>query len=270
MSLNLFHGNLYILDDNSVCMYLCDTNLKKLICVVPVDFDDGLSLTISIPGLNKVIFPDKAKEIERSRIKKQLYIKKTKVAVDYNSYLKISEIVLNKLLRKTNTTYQDLSHSRFQNMHDENYILTEDYYKYLTWFDYKTKLQFQTKVSVNPALVKHSVVWVELGRTIGSELEKLRPAILFRKVFSKKYPNDSSAIIIPLTSKKSAAKYKTNYPIQINGKTSYAKINDIQRVSVKRIKAPFLDSAGQSVIIQNEDITKIKETIKKYYIDESL
>lgn len=264
--MKLFHGNLYHLTNGTICMYLCDTNLKSTICVVPVAPNDGLSTVFNIPGLNDVLYPEKAKEISKILVSRPVYLKGKIVTVDYQSYLEVSEIVLHKLLKKTNATYQSLSHARFSDMQNKNYILTEDYYKFLTWFDYKTKLQYQFSLNNTPDLVLNSIVWVELGNNIGSELQKMRPAILFRKIFSNNDPNASSAIIIPITSKASAAKYvKSNYPININGKINYAKINDMQRVSIKRIKYPFKDSENNIVVVCDKDISEIKKMIISYY-----
>ncbi len=267
----LFHGNIYHFKDSNgeahLCMYLCDTNIKKMICIVPVDENDHISNTIPITGMKKVLFPERAKEINRSAIIKELKIKGKTVTVDYLVFLTVSEIVLSKLLKKTEQTYKNLSHTRFSNPDKKNYILTEDYYKYLTWFDFKTKLQFEKHINTQPGLLQYGIYWAEIGRNIGSELEKLRPVLLYRKCVSSVDPNQSSYIVIPLTSKGRAARYYTNHPIILDGKTSYVKINDMQRISIKRIVQPYVDSSGNNVVVNKEDIDAIKKIIKKYYVD---
>lgn len=42
-----------------------------------------------------------------------------------------------------------------------NDLNNEDYYKYLTWFDYKTKLNFHTHLNNQPAIIKGGIYYVE-------------------------------------------------------------------------------------------------------------
>lgn len=273
-SIQLFHGNIYTyVNDKSkseIAMYLCDTNLGNKVCMIPLDNPDGYSNTVTIEGMKKVLYPENYFEIEKSKIVSILKLKGKNAIVDYQTYLQISEIVIHSLLAKTTNTYQSLSHKRFQNIGKENFILTEDYYKYLTWFDFKTKLQFQRELRVMPGILIHSVYWAELGRNVGSELEKLRPVLIFKKLLSKKYINDSSVIVLPISSKFTCQRYNTNYPLIINGKINYVKINDIQRISIKRLSQPYRDSEGKVVVIGDEDIKHIKEIIVNYFVNDCI
>lgn len=271
MKIKLFHGNVYSYqkDDGTVgiAMYLCDTNLGNKICLIPIEDNDNCSNILEINCLSKVLYPSKFFEIDCNQILSVLRIKKKIVKVEYKTYLQISEVIINHLLSKTSNTYQVLLHQRFQNIQKENYILTEDYYKYLTWFDFKTKLQFEKELKTLPGIKEYSIYWIELGRNIGSELEKLRPALIFKKLFSKKSINDSSLIVIPISSKFTCHKYSCNYPIIINRKINYVKVNDMKRISIKRLARPFLDSTNQPVVLSNQDMNNIKEIIKNYYVD---
>lgn len=273
-SIQLFHGNIYtyVNDKNKseIAMYLCDTNLGNKVCMIPLDNPDGYSNTVTIEGMKKVLYPENYFEIEKSKIVSILKLKGKNAIVDYQTYLQISEIVIHSLLAKTTNTYQSLSHKRFQNIGKENFILTEDYYKYLTWFDFKTKLQFQRELRAMPGFLLHSVYWAELGRNVGSELEKLRPVLIFKKLLSKKYINDSSVIVLPISSKFTCQRYNTNYPLIINGKINYVKINDIQRISIKRLSQPYRDSEGKVVVIGDEDIKHIKEIIVNYFVNDCI
>ena len=216
--------------------------------------------------LNKVLYPEKTFEISRHAIISELRLKGKPCKVAYSTYLEVSEIVLTKLLRKTDATYHQLSHDRFSNISQENYILTEDYYKYLTWFDFKTKLQFQKNLKVQPGIILYGVYWAELGRNIGSELEKLRPVLIYKKCVSKENPNLSSYIVIPITSKLTAEKYWNNYRISMDEKTCFVKTNDMQRISVKRIVKPFILKSGDPLVLSDHDIRNIKDIIKRYYV----
>lgn len=273
-SIQLFHGNIYTYvndkNESEIAMYLCDTNLGNKVCMIPLDNPDGYSNTVTIEGMKKVLYPENYFEIEKSKIVSILKLKGKNANVDYRTYLQISEIVIHSLLAKTTNTYQSLSHKRFQNIGKENFILTEDYYKYLTWFDFKTKLQFQRELRVMPGILLHSVYWAELGRNVGSELEKLRPVLIFKKLLSKKYINDSSVIVLPISSKFTCQRYNTNYPLIINGKINYVKINDMQRISIKRLSQPYRDSEGKVVVISDEDIKHIKEIIVNYFVNDCI
>lgn len=273
-SIQLFHGNIYTYvndqNESEIAMYLCDTNLGNKVCMIPLDRPDGCSNTVTIEGMEKVLYPENYFEIEKSKIVSILKLKGKNAIVDYQTYLQISEIVIHSLLAKTTNTYQSLSHKRFQNIGKENFILTEDYYKYLTWFDFKTKLQFQRELRAMPGIILHSVYWAELGRNVGSELEKLRPVLIFKKLLSKKYINDSSVIVLPISSKFTCQRYNTNYPLIINGKINYVKINDIQRISIKRLSQPYRDSEGKVVVIGDEDIKHIKEIIVNYFVNDCI
>lgn len=271
-NLKLFHGNIYNYKDacgeQKIAMYLCDTNLGNRVCMIPLEEEEVNSNFIKIDGLNKVLYPEKYFEIDKQNITSVLRIKGEIVNVDYQIYLQLSETVIRSLLSKTTNTYQDLSHERFQNITKENFILTEDYYKYLTWFDFKTKLQFQRKLKTLPGIKVHSIYWAELGRNVGSELEKLRPVLIFRKLVSKKHINDSSVIVIPVSSKFTCQRYNSNYPVIINGKINYIKVNDMRRISIKRLAQPYKDSNGNVVVLSDKDIANIKEIIRNYYVDE--
>ena len=262
----LFHGNVYIYNEADIGMYLCDTNLKDRVCFVPLDEDDGKSNTIKINTLRKVVFLDDFEEIDRSAIKEPLKLHGANVQVPYTQYLLISEYVLTKLFHKTADTYNKLSHLRFNSIDKENYILTEDYYKYLSWFDFKTKLQFQINLKKQPSIMVRGVYWAELGRNLGSELEKLRPVLVLRKNVSTSNPNLSSYTVIPFTSQDSANKYWSNYQIKVDGKNNYIKINDMQRISIKRIKGAFIKKDGTPLFINEYQMHKVKSLIHRYYV----
>lgn len=92
--------------------------------------------------------------------------------------------------------------------------------------------------------------------------------LIFRKLISKKQINDSSVIVIPVSSKLTCQRYKSNYPVIINGKTNYIKVNDMRRISIKRLAQPYKDSNGNVVVLSDKDIANIKEIIRDYYVDQ--
>lgn len=266
----LYFGNIYKYcgDDGNVHIgiYMCETNLAKKICLIPLEDNDGSNDAFKIQNLIKVAYPKNMKEIQRSKIKSPLMIKGKIAKVSYSEYIYLSNIIIAVLSKKIENTYANLNAKRIFNHTKENYALTEDYYKYLTWFEHKTNLEFDRNIKRNPGIIKYAIYYIEIGENIGSELHKLRPALIFKKCVSSN-PNDSSYIVLPVTSKASASKYWHNTPITINGKQNYIKINDIRRVSLKRIVGP-LYKAGTSELIRltNDEINLVNENFKKYFI----
>lgn len=264
--IDLFHGNVYKYGNNEIGMYLCDTNVKSMVCFIPIEDDDGSKNTIRISNLTKVLFLDKFIEIKRDTIISPLRVGGQQVKLPYTDFLKISEYVFDKLSKKIASKYISLSQSRHGVSTKHNYMLTEVYYKYLTWFDYKTTLQFQTSIKTNPGIMVGAVYWAELGRNLGSEFDKLRPVLILRKLVSKKNPDDSSYIVLPITSTASAGKYWANYKIQVDGEDNFVKIADMQRISVKRIKGYFRIGNNNSLFLTDSQMTDIKNLIKQFYV----
>ena len=57
-----------------------------------------------------------------------------------------------------------------------------------------------------------------------------------------------------------------NVPIDINGKTSYLRIEDMHRINIKRISRPILDSSNAIIFIDNDKRKEIIDAIQKFYI----
>lgn len=254
---------------DNLCIYLCHTNLAKRVCIVPIDDKDDNKFYQLISGLNKVAYPLEAFEIKEELIGKQLSLKGKRVTLTYEEYIEISESVIAKLTNKVYNTYHQLSSLRKMNIQNIDYSITEDYYKYITWFEHKTNIQFHKNIKRNPGFIKWGLYYVEIGENIGSELHKLRPAVIFRKNISRKNPNDSSYIVIPITSKQKASKYYFNVPIMVNGAVNYVKLNDIRRVSIKRIVSPLTDSKHQTIVLSPSEQKSIKNNLKVYLFGEN-
>jgi len=265
--LELYKGNVYhYLDEagvDQIGIYICNTNLGRYVCMVPLFNKQKNVRTYRIKNLKKVAYPTKFFELNKQNLKLPLRLKKKTVKISYKEYLYLSNFILGELIKKTATTYATLSRQRLTNLNEKNYQDTENYYKYLTWFDYKTKLQFEKTLKSDPKIIKKGIYYVEIGENIGSELHKLRPCIIYKKFVSKKNINDSSYIIIPISSQKSNHNFSFNTRLTINGKTNYAKINDLRRVSIKRIIAPLTDNKTQKPLVIDQ---KLYDTIRENII----
>ena len=93
-----------------------------------------------------------------------------------------------------------------------------------------------------------AIYWVDLGYNIGSELRKLRPAILWRSSSDK-----SMWTAIPLTSKHKNDNYYFHYDLS-NSKLGTVRVENLINISLNRIKEPYC----------------ILQIIKKYYAFEEI
>lgn len=108
-------------------------------------------------------------------------------------------------------------------------------------------------------LVQNAIYWVDFGIGIGSELRKLRPAILWRSTRDKKIWT-----MIPLTTKRRSDKYYFHYDLECLNEGT-AKIENMMNLSSKRILAPYF-AKDKLAILTKEDYKKIKDVISKYYL----
>lgn len=114
-TIKLFHGNIYNFIENGTsfnAIYICDTNLKDMILIVPFKPNDNISVIVNLQTFNDVAYVNETKEINISYLNDVVYIKGKPAKVLYQDYLSISEIVLAKYLNKTLNTYSTLSNLR--------------------------------------------------------------------------------------------------------------------------------------------------------------
>ena len=128
---------------------------------------------------------------------------------------------------------------------------------YLKWCKDKYNLNSEDIRIDN--LKQNGIYWVNMGVNIGSELRKLRPAILWRATADKKIWT-----MIPLTTKKKNDGYYFHYDLECLSEGS-AKIENIMNYSYKRILAPYF-SKNKLAILTKKDYKEICKIISKYYL----
>ena len=135
-----------------------------------------------------------------------------------------------------------------------------DEMKYLKWC-YDKLLLNESNLSIT-ILKPGSICWVDFGQNIGSELRKLRPAILWRSSADKKMWT-----VIPLSSKCFNDKYY--FHCDITGLScSTAKLESMSNFSYKRIREPFFHNKKIAHLSQN-DYLNILSALRKYYTFEN-
>lgn len=124
----------------------------------------------------------------------------------------------------------------------------------------KIKLELINKNNDDTTSLKvGAIYWVDLGYNIGSELRKLRPAILWRSASNKKMWT-----AIPLTSKHKDDNYYFHYDL-IDEKSGPARLENLINISSNIIREPYYINNKIATITKkdNDDILKI---INKYLL----
>ena len=104
---------------------------------------------------------------------------------------------------------------------------------------------------------------------VGSELNKSRPVLVWKKRCNGENEENYSYIVIPITSKDKSKKYYMNIPIDINGRPCYLRIEDMRRINIKRFTRPILNDNKKILFIDNNKRDEIIDAIKKFYIFEN-
>lgn len=189
---------------------------------------------------------EKITDYNRSNIKRCVYIK--------GKPIKITNKEFNDILLKTKIS--------FLNYVKDNTNNDPDGISYSKWC--KDKLELINKnIEDATSLKVGAIYWVDLGYNIGSELRKLRPAILWRSASNKKMWT-----AIPLTSKHKCDNYYFHYDL-FDENLGTARLENLINISSNRIREPYYIN-NKIAIITKKDNDAILKIIKKYYAFEEI
>lgn len=211
---------------------------------IPVYSSDTSSKYVFMPSIGKYVDIDNLQEYNLNSIRNNIYVKGKILTCsnkDFNNILKkLKGVILDKISSQTN-------YKNIENM------------KYLKWCYDKILIDLSpdAKIPLNP----RCICWVDFGQNIGSELRKLRPAILWRSSADKKMWT-----IIPLSTKCFSDDYYFHCDIT-SIPNSTAKIESIMNYSNKRIREPYFYNK-KIAYISDEDYKSISTAIKRYYLFE--
>lgn len=192
-------------------------------------------------SINKYVDVNKVADYNRSKMSRCIYEKGKPVKLsrkDFNNVLQESK---NSLIQ-------------FLNKNIKNDI---DGISYIKWC--RDKFVINQKDVEADKLIQKAIYWVDFGVGVGSELRKLRPAILWRPTSDK-----NLWTMIPLTTKRRSDKYYFHYDLECLAEGT-AKIENMMNLSSKRILAPYF-AKDKLAIITKKDYTEIKKAISKYYL----
>lgn len=259
--MNLKKGYIYRYKDNKqepLCVYLCDTQAKSRILIVPLtEKSNGNVYKLSVTKQYTDL--DGYKEINTDNITSVLYLNSEPVKVPDSDLHAIQHFILDDIMKKI-----------CSDVHSNNvsHLLFETLYQFLKWKWQKLLLNvnvFQPKTKI----YENGLYWASLGINIGSELNKSRPVLIWKKRCSGENEGNYSYIVIPITSKDKSKKYYMNVPIDINGRPCYLRIEDMRRINIRRITRPILNGSNKIIFIDNNKRSEIIDAIKKFYIFEN-
>ena len=128
---------------------------------------------------------------------------------------------------------------------------------YIKWC--RDKYILNEKEILDTNLRQNGIYWVNFGVGVGSELRKLRPAILWRSTKSK-----NLWTMIPLTTKKRNDNYYFHCDLECLAEGT-AKIENMMNLSSKRVLAPYFSKDKLSILSKN-DYEQISNAISQYYL----
>ena len=140
---------------------------------------------------------------------------------------------------------------------DKNVKSDIDGVNYIKWC--RDKYIINQKNVDTDELIQNAIYWVDFGIGVGSELRKLRPAILWRPTGDKKLWT-----MIPLTTKRRTDKYYFHYDLECLNEGT-AKIENMMNLCSKRIVAPYFPK-DRLAILTKKDYCEINKAISKYYL----
>ena len=128
--------------------------------------------------------------------------------------------------------------------------------EYVTWTKEKAKIKFQKNIP-DFHITNNFIYWCNLGINIGSEQNKIRPAIIIRT-----QKNSPICTILPLTSVR--LNDKKWYHIDLEENNSTAMIEQVRNISKLRVLNPQRRNGLINKITVN-DLNNINKALENYY-----
>lgn len=128
--------------------------------------------------------------------------------------------------------------------------------EYAMWTKDKAKIKFQKNIPTFP-ITNNFIYWCNLGINIGSEQNKIRPAIIIRTE-----TNSPICTILPLTSVR--LNDKKWYHVDLEQKNSTAMIEQVKNISKLRVLNPQRTNGMMNRITSN-DLNNINKALGNYY-----
>lgn len=247
--------------------YIGDSDNASEVFGVEVGLPDSSKKSLVIPGLNMVLFIDQLKLIKVRTIADYLYISGNQVKVPANIFEQMMQNLISNLSSDYKSSIISINLANYDSTNNliSNLALPEKILRILFWNNKKKFLTFD-KTPLFPTCFENCIYFAHLGTNIGSEINKLRPVLIWHSHISKYNSLTDSYFVFPISSKIPSKFYYHNVPIMVNGAQNVVHINDGRRISILRIEKPLIDnSTGKTLKISNKECDDIKNAIKHYF-----
>lgn len=264
-------GNIYKYVEQQVSkyfVYLGDSDDASVIIGGEVGLKDNSRQHVTIDGLSMVVFVDKPIFIKRKKIISPLRLQGNNAAISSQNIQSLITGIVNYYIDNYRNSIINTINDNYDALTDclLDLVLGEKLTRLLDWNQIKKRLKFDVNVPQMPKCYKYGIYFAYLGTNVGSELNKLRPVLIWKRHESHTNPIDNSYYVFPLSSKIPTKSFTYNVTININGKDNVIHLNDGRRISGLRILKPLVDdSTGKMYILKDEDRLKVKEAIKEYF-----
>ena len=259
----------YYIEDNvkKYFTYIGQTDVDNHIYGGEIGLADENRDYITIDNLKMVLFVDKLLVIERKNVVSSFKLHGKNVVLDSNAFNNLINALSSKIISSYSTSIINESNKNLDANTNQLIDITfpEKIIRLLEWNIIKKRLKFN-KDSFVQVISKFNVYFAYCGTNIGSEIDKLRPVLIWKQHVNKNNSADNSYFVFPISSKKAKKKYCYNIEIMINGKKNYIRINDGRRISIRRIFKPLIDNTtGKTYVLGQDKIDEVKDAIKKYF-----
>lgn len=241
-----------------LCIYLCDTQTQDRILIIPLT-ENNTGNVFKLSVTKQYADLDSFKEIHKSNIVSALYLDSKPVRIPTTDAEVIQKYIIQKIMSDISADAQG---------NNTSLTLFESIYQFVRWKGQKLRMNTQPYVK-KTNVYENALYWAALGVNVGSELNKNRPVLIWKKRCNGDDESTYSYIAIPITSKQKNKHYYMNVPIDINGRTCYLRIEDMRRINIRRISRPILDDCKKFIFIDEDKRREINEAIGKFYIFEN-
>lgn len=268
----LFPKNIYkyIKQNGEVglCVYVCDTDNSNEIIIGCIEEIDNLNNDFikMNNGLSKVLYLDRYLTLKLDSIIEPLFLRGASASITSEEFQKLTISIYKLLLLKFDNHVINCANKNYKDDMLKDITLPERLIKLLTWTNKKVDLKFETCVD-NLIIMEHCIYFAYLGTNIGSEINKLRPVVVWRKHENKNnIHKDDCYYVFPISSKPARKFYKHNVPLVIENQQDKIMINQGRILSRQRFVKPFIDTNTNQVMkLSKDELNSIKIAIKSYF-----
>lgn len=249
-------------------VYIGDSDDASTVIGGEIGLADSSRKYVAISGLNMVGFIDKPVFIKTKEVVGPLMIKGKPFEMDKRTFNTMIEGIVSSVI---DDYMQSISLSIADNYNQsngtlDNIVIPEKMLRLLFWNQKKKSLKFDTLSPQMPTCNQYGIYFAFLGTNVGSEINKLRPVLVWKTHESSNNILDNSYYVFPISSKIPNRNYYYNVQIIVNGKPNVIHINDGKRISGLRILKPLNDDAtGKMYVLSQADREQVKQAIKKYF-----